>query len=105
MSVTTDKDGIAVVKTKTQHSCNFEKTERKLKAQPLCVRVLRKSALKKMQERDKTIVEKKKKKLWKRPGHSCIFSSPCQRQCELLPSLCVRRLLTFHILIFSSETP
>ena len=31
------------------------------------------------------------------------FSSPCQRQCELLPSLCVRRLLTFHILIFSSE--
>ena len=33
-----------------------------------------------------------------------IFSSPCQRQCELLPSLCVRRLLTFHILIFSSET-
>jgi hypothetical protein len=48
MSVTTDKDGIAVVKTKTQHFCNFEKTERKLKAQPLCVRVLRKSALKKM---------------------------------------------------------
>ena len=41
-----------------------------------------------------------------------IFSSPCQRQCELLPSLGVRRLsyvvchpLTFHILIFSSETP
>ena len=35
------------------------------------------------------------------------FSSPCQRQCELLPSLGVRRLspLTFHILIFSSETP
>jgi hypothetical protein len=40
------------------------------------------------------------------------FSSPCQRQCELLPSLDVRRplsvvcrLLTFHILIFSSETP
>jgi hypothetical protein len=33
-----------------------------------------------------------------------IFSSPCQRQCELLPSLGVRRLLTFHILIFSSET-
>jgi hypothetical protein len=29
---------------------------------------------------------------------------PCQRQCELLPSLAVRRLLTFHILIFSSET-
>jgi hypothetical protein len=36
---------------------------------------------------------------------SCdIFSSPCQRQCELLPSLVVRRPLTFHILIFSSET-
>ena len=32
------------------------------------------------------------------------FSSPCQRQCELLPSLGVRRPLTFHILIFSSET-
>ena len=32
------------------------------------------------------------------------FSSPCQRQRELLPSLGVRRLLTFHILIFSSET-
>ena len=41
-----------------------------------------------------------------------LFSSPCQRQCELLPSLgvhhpssVVRCLLTFHILIFSSETP
>ena len=34
-----------------------------------------------------------------------IFSSPCQMQCELLPSLGVRRPLTFHILIFSSETP
>ena len=33
------------------------------------------------------------------------FSSPCQRQCELLPSLGVRRLLNFHILIFPSETP
>ena len=33
------------------------------------------------------------------------FSSPCQRQCELLLSLGVRRPLTFHILIFSSETP
>jgi hypothetical protein len=33
------------------------------------------------------------------------FSSPCQRQRELLPSLGVRRLLTFHILIFLSETP
>jgi hypothetical protein len=30
------------------------------------------------------------------------FSSPCQRQSELLPSLGVSRLLTFHILIFSS---
>ena len=39
--------------------------------------------------------------------HVCLFflSSPCQRQCELLPSLGVCRLLTFHILIFSSETP
>ena len=36
---------------------------------------------------------------------SIIFSSPYQRQCELLPSLGVRRPLTFHILIFSSETP
>ena len=34
-----------------------------------------------------------------------IFSSPCQRQDELLPSLGVRRPLTFHILIISSETP
>jgi hypothetical protein len=33
-----------------------------------------------------------------------IISSPCQRQCELLPSLGVCRPLTFHILIFSSET-
>ena len=33
-----------------------------------------------------------------------IFSSPCQRQCELLPSLVVRHPLTFRILIFSSET-
>ena len=32
------------------------------------------------------------------------ISSPCQRQCELLPSLDIRRPLTFHILIFSSET-
>jgi hypothetical protein len=32
-------------------------------------------------------------------------SMPCQRQCELLPSLGVHRPLTFHILIFSSETP
>ena len=33
------------------------------------------------------------------------FSSRCQRQSELLLSLGVRRPLTFHILIFSSETP
>jgi hypothetical protein len=33
-----------------------------------------------------------------------LFSSSCQRQCELLPSLGVRRPLTFHILIFSSKT-
>ena len=33
-----------------------------------------------------------------------LVSSPCQRQCELLSSLVVCRL-TFHILIFSSETP
>jgi hypothetical protein len=32
------------------------------------------------------------------------FSSPCQRQSELLSSLGIHRLLTFHILIFSSET-
>jgi hypothetical protein len=32
------------------------------------------------------------------------FSSPCQRQRELLPSLGVRRPLTLNILIFSSET-
>ena len=37
--------------------------------------------------------------------HHCIFSSPCQRQSELLPSFGIRRPLTFHILIFSSETP
>ena len=37
---------------------------------------------------------------------SCFISSPCQKQCELLPSLGVRRCpLTFHILIFSAETP
>ena len=33
-----------------------------------------------------------------------LVSSPCQRQSELLPSLRVRRPLTFHILIFSSKT-
>ena len=33
-----------------------------------------------------------------------VFRSPCQRQRELLPSLGVHRPLTFHILIFSSET-
>ena len=35
----------------------------------------------------------------------CLFTTPCQRQCELLPSLGIRRLLTFQILIISSETP
>ena len=41
-----------------------------------------------------------------------LFSSPCQRKCELLPSLGVHgpsyvvcRPLTFHTWIFSSETP
>jgi hypothetical protein len=38
-------------------------------------------------------------------SHLNFFSSPCQRQCELLPSLGISRPLTFHILIFSSETP
>ena len=39
-------------------------------------------------------------------GQFYIFiSSSCQRQCELLPSLGVCRPLTFHIWIFSSETP
>ena len=33
-----------------------------------------------------------------------IFSSPCQRQKELLPSLGIRHPLTFRILIVSSET-
>jgi hypothetical protein len=33
-----------------------------------------------------------------------LFSSSCQRQCELLLSLGIRRPLTFRILIFSSET-
>ena len=37
--------------------------------------------------------------------HHFFFSSPCQRQRELLLSLGVCRPLTFHILIFSSETP
>jgi hypothetical protein len=32
-----------------------------------------------------------------------LFNSPCQRQCELLPSLGIRRPLTFHILIFFIE--
>ena len=36
--------------------------------------------------------------------HASFFSSPC-RQGELLSSLGVRRPLTLHILIFSSETP
>jgi len=38
------------------------------------------------------------------PVFNILISSPCQRQCELLPSLDIRRLLTFHILIFSSKT-
>ena len=42
---------------------------------------------------------------WMGRQRNLIFSSPCQRQCELLPSLVVRRPLTFHILIFSSESP
>ena len=33
-----------------------------------------------------------------------LYSSPCQMQCELLPSLGVHRLLTFHLLIFSKTT-
>jgi hypothetical protein len=36
---------------------------------------------------------------------SPLVGSPCQRQCELLPSLGVCRPLAFHILIFSSEIP
>jgi hypothetical protein len=38
------------------------------------------------------------------PDHDLI-SSPCQRQCEFLPSLGACHPLTFHILIFFSETP
>jgi hypothetical protein len=40
-----------------------------------------------------------------RSEHEILFCSPCQKQCELLPSLGVRRPLTFHILIFSSKIP
>ena len=51
-------------------------------------------------------------RIWSYLGHRIggflffwsVFSSPCQRQYELLPSLGVRPPLTFHILIFSSET-
>jgi hypothetical protein len=39
------------------------------------------------------------------PERRIACCAPCQRQSELLPSLGVRRPLTFHILIFSSETP
>ena len=39
------------------------------------------------------------------PWQRFLISWPCQRHCELLPSLGVRRPLTFHILIFPSETP
>ena len=34
-----------------------------------------------------------------------LFSKPCQGQYELFPSLGVRRLFTFHILISPSENP
>jgi hypothetical protein len=37
-------------------------------------------------------------------GRQLFFSSPCQRQSELLPSLGVCRPLTFNNLTFSSET-
>ena len=40
-----------------------------------------------------------------RASNCTLFSSPCQRQCELLPSLGVHRPLIFHILIFFSEIP
>ena len=46
--------------------------------------------------------------LWVSKYSSCAYiflSSPCQRQSELSPSLGVCHPLTFHILIFSSETP
>ena len=36
--------------------------------------------------------------------NNIIFSSSCQRQCELLSSLGIHSLFTFHILICSSET-
>jgi hypothetical protein len=42
--------------------------------------------------------------LYCQPSLVFFISSPCQKQSELLPLLGVRRLLTFHILIFSSET-
>jgi hypothetical protein len=42
-------------------------------------------------------------KHWQTLSHNVVNTS-CQRQCELLPLLGVRRPLTFHILIFSSET-
>ena len=32
------------------------------------------------------------------------FRSPCQRQCEVLPSLGIHRPLTLHMLIYSSKT-
>jgi hypothetical protein len=39
-------------------------------------------------------------------GEDCLKSANQKQElpCELLPSLGIRRLLTFHILIFSSET-
>ena len=51
------------------------------------------------------LIKREHKRLQKSNYLPCIFSSPCQRQCELLPSHGVCRPLTFHILIFSSETP
>jgi hypothetical protein len=42
--------------------------------------------------------------LYCQPSLGFFISSPCQKQSELLPLLGIRRLLTFHILIFSSET-
>jgi hypothetical protein len=52
--------------------------------------------------RDKNIRGSQKRPI---PKIITLFSSPCQRQRELLPSLGIRHPFTFHILIFSSETP
>jgi hypothetical protein len=59
----------------------------------------------------KSFIWRKKFSWWLCAEETCnilwhfIFSSLCQRQCELLSSLGIRLPLTFHILIFSSETP